>query len=98
MSAEVDEAEAGPPPPACRACDHCHLATAGGKKIKVCKGCHAAHYCSVECQQAAWAAHKAACKKARKQQREEAKRRREAAAAAAAAKSCPLNDFEEDPD
>ena len=88
----VDEAEAGPPPRACRACDRCHLATAAGKRIKVCP-CHTAYYCSVECQRASWAEHKPACKRARRE--EKARRRREAEAAAKSAG--PPHDCE-DPD
>lgn len=51
-----------------------------GAPLDTCSRCHAAHYCSPECQAAAWPEHKAQCKALAAEHRRDAD---EAAAAAA---------------
>lgn len=68
------------PPP--RRCAHC--GTAEGKLLK-CRGCRLAFFCSDDCQQANWPAHKAACKETQRRRAEAEGSRGQAAPAAGSA-------------
>ncbi|KAI9026707.1 hypothetical protein DFJ74DRAFT_766062 [Hyaloraphidium curvatum] len=47
-------------------CDKCGMAAGPGVKLRRCKRCATAHYCSLECQKQAWAGgHKVVCVEAR---------------------------------
>ena len=69
QAAERAVAVSAPPPPAppaapsdgAPACAACGGGAPPGKKLKRCTGCRQVSYCSVECQRAAWKAHKPFC-------------------------------------
>ncbi|KIP11849.1 hypothetical protein PHLGIDRAFT_124522 [Phlebiopsis gigantea 11061_1 CR5-6] len=42
-------------------CQHCYIAESTTTKLKCCGRCKRAHYCSKECQNADWKAHKGKC-------------------------------------
>jgi tetratricopeptide (TPR) repeat protein len=47
-------------------CDHCSGAAAPGRRLLLCTRCRESHYCSAECQAAAWGGHRRACTAAMK--------------------------------
>lgn len=66
-----------PPPRPARVCHNCG-AEAGGsdpqgrpvRKLRACGGCRAVHYCSVECSEQDWRAHKVECKQRQQEQQQ----------------------------